>query len=88
MLIGTLLMFVNNVSVESVCNAGGLGFNGLDDKGNEKWDLAQGIDIVNFEFGLNVREQSIAWNKTTAAWIRRYLIVSKSLLTHYYCMWS
>jgi lysophospholipid acyltransferase 1/2 len=72
--------------VESVCNAGGLGFNGLDDKGNEKWDLAQGIDIINFEFGLNVREQSIAWNKTTAAWIRRVVYDRSNSVLASYCV--
>ena len=42
---------------ESICNASGLGFNGMDEKtGQAKWDLTNNIDIFKFEvsFCLNI----------------------------------
>jgi hypothetical protein len=56
--------------VESSCNAAGLGYSGLDDKGNEKWDLARNIDILSFELGTNARQVISPWNIRTIVWIR------------------
>jgi lysophospholipid acyltransferase 1/2 len=59
--------------VESSCNAAGLGYSGLDDKGNEKWDLARNIDILSFELGTNARQVISSWNIRTTIWIRRVI---------------
>ena len=65
--------------VESICNAGGLGFNGYDDKGNEQWDLVRGIDVYKLEFPTNARDVVLAWNICTTTWLRRLVL----LMTHY-----
>ena len=58
--------------VESASNVAGLGFNGFDEKGNEKWDLVTNIDIVKFEFG-SIRDRIITFNGLTANWLKRYM---------------
>ena len=58
--------------VESVSNVAGLGFNGFDEKGNEKWDLVTNIDIVKCEFG-SFHDRTVAFNSLTASWLRRYV---------------
>ena len=37
------------ILADAICNASGLGFNGYDEKGNAKWDIAQNVDILGFE---------------------------------------
>jgi len=38
-----------------VNNSCGLGFNGYDENGNEKWDLLYNVDIYNLEVSLTTR---------------------------------
>lgn len=56
---------------ELVNNAAGLGFNGYDDKGNEKWDLVNNVDIWKLETCGSIKLNIDSWNKTTAVWLRR-----------------
>lgn len=34
---------------DTICNAGGLGFNGFDANNKQKWDLLDPFDLTNFE---------------------------------------
>ena len=58
-------------TAESICNAGGLGFSGYDNEGKAVWDNAKNIDFKNFEFGVNPRVMTMAWNIKTVYWVRR-----------------
>lgn len=53
-----------------VCNASGLGFNGFDKFGREKWDLTSNVYIFDFEFSLSFRDALQAWNTQTMTWLR------------------
>lgn len=55
---------------EAVCNAAGLGFSGYAKSGAPKWDLVTNIDIIRFEFSLNLRESLETWNKSTQQWLK------------------
>lgn len=59
------------ITAESICNAGGLGFNGYDDSGKPQWDLVVGMNVKGTEIGVNGREQAASWNIFTAKWLRR-----------------
>lgn len=37
---------------DAICNNSGLGFNGYDKDGNDKWDLISNINVVSFEVEL------------------------------------
>lgn len=37
---------------DAICNNSGLGFNGYDQNGNDKWDLISNINVVSFEVRL------------------------------------
>jgi hypothetical protein len=63
--------YFSHLIVESISNAGGLGFNGYDEDKNAKWDLVQNVDVYKFELGTNIREQTLAWNITTQTWLKR-----------------
>lgn len=41
------------ILAEAVCNASGLGFNGFDEKGNAKWDLASNVNVIRVEVSSN-----------------------------------
>ncbi|XP_071451612.1 lysophospholipid acyltransferase 6 [Hetaerina americana] len=59
---------------DGICNASGLGFNGYDpETGKPRWDLISNVDILGFEFGLNIRSSIEAWNKGTTRWLRLVL---------------
>lgn len=58
-------------TVESICNAGGLGFNGFTKDGHENWDLMQMVDIVTIEYAESTRSVMLAWNIATRTWLRR-----------------
>ncbi|XP_019856612.1 PREDICTED: lysophospholipid acyltransferase 2-like isoform X2 [Amphimedon queenslandica] len=59
------------VLVESISNTGGLGFSGYSKDGVAKWDLVRCVDVLKFEFGKNIREQTLAWNIFTQTWLKR-----------------
>lgn len=43
------------ILAEAVCNASGMGFNGYDENGKAKWDLATNVDILSFEVNTNTQ---------------------------------
>ena len=57
-------------SSDAIINACGFGFNGYDQSGRPKWDLATNVDF-GFETSLNVREATQRWNKMTHLWLKR-----------------
>jgi len=65
------------------CNAAGFGFNGLDAKGNQKWDLVLNLDYLAVEMPWNFRSAMTGWNKATSNWLRRcvYERVPKNIAT-------
>lgn len=34
---------------DAICNNSGIGFNGYDENGEAKWDLASNVDVYGFE---------------------------------------
>lgn len=34
---------------DAICNNSGLGFNGYDERGNARWNLASNVDVYKFE---------------------------------------
>uniref|UniRef100_A0A8D8PMQ1 Lysophospholipid acyltransferase 1 n=1 Tax=Cacopsylla melanoneura TaxID=428564 RepID=A0A8D8PMQ1_9HEMI len=55
---------------DAICNNSGLGFNGLTETGEQKWDLISNVDIISFEMATNFRNSIDAWNKGTNRWLR------------------
>jgi hypothetical protein len=57
-----------------VCNLIGFGFSGpsSDGKRIDEWGRGDNVDIVGFELASNPRNLLAAWNKKTAAWLRRF----------------
>ncbi|VEU39390.1 unnamed protein product [Pseudo-nitzschia multistriata] len=50
------------------------GFDGYDEKGNEKgWETSNNIDIITFETAPGVSIMSRVWNKKTSLWLSRYV---------------
>lgn len=59
---------------EGACAVAGLSFNGLDEKGNPRWDRISMVDIVKFKWGTSVsREVTPAWNIPSQVWLKRYV---------------
>ncbi|XP_017764024.1 PREDICTED: membrane-bound O-acyltransferase domain-containing protein 2 isoform X1 [Eufriesea mexicana] len=55
---------------DAICNNSGIGFNGYDENGEAKWDLASNVDVYGFEMSLNLKESIEHWNKGTNRWLR------------------
>jgi len=58
---------------ESACIASGLGFNGYDGQGKERWDRMKNVFPVDVEWPENPRSVSGGWNSRVALWLRRYV---------------
>ncbi|XP_039300216.1 LOW QUALITY PROTEIN: lysophospholipid acyltransferase 2 [Nilaparvata lugens] len=58
------------VLADAICNLSGIGFNGYDSNGVAKWDLVSNVDILQFEFGVTLRDSIEHWNKGTNVWLR------------------
>ncbi|KAM8966947.1 membrane-bound glycerophospholipid O-acyltransferase 1 [Pelodytes ibericus] len=56
---------------DAVNNAAGYGFNGLDEKGNYRWDLISNLNIWNIETSTSFKMYIDNWNIQTAAWLKR-----------------
>lgn len=56
---------------DAINNAAGYGFNGLDEKGNPKWDLIYNLNIWNIEMASSFKMYVDNWNIQTAAWLKR-----------------
>ena len=51
----------------------GLGFTGLNAKGESQWNGAANVKIMQVEFAPNFRVLLEAWNMKTSAWLREYV---------------
>jgi lysophospholipid acyltransferase len=52
----------------------GIAFNGIDEKGNPKWDRMPMVDLITFKFGTNgTRDQTPSWNMPAQKWLKRYI---------------
>ena len=59
------------MTIESVSNLAGLGYNGHDEVYNTpKWDLVSNIAIYDYEFG-SYYERILLFNRLTALWLKR-----------------
>ncbi|XP_063306572.1 lysophospholipid acyltransferase 1 [Pelobates fuscus] len=59
------------VLADAVNNAAGYGFNGVDEKGNDRWDLITNLNIWNIEASTSFKMYIDNWNIQTAAWLKR-----------------
>jgi len=51
----------------------GFGYNGVDEKGNPKWNRVENIDFLTVEFGSSLKDIIGAWNQGTAYFLRVYV---------------
>ena len=59
------------MTIESVSNLAGLGYNGCDEVYNTpKWDLVSNISIYDYEFG-SYYKRILLFNRLTALWLKR-----------------
>ncbi|KOC59675.1 Lysophospholipid acyltransferase 2 [Habropoda laboriosa] len=58
------------IFADAICNNSGLGFSGIDEKGEAKWDLFSNVDVSGFEMSLSLRDSIEHWNKGTNRWLR------------------
>ncbi|CAK9809948.1 Lysophospholipid acyltransferase 6 [Anthophora quadrimaculata] len=58
------------IFADAICNNSGLGFSGIDEKGEAKWDLFSNVDVYGFEMSLSLRDSIDHWNKGTNRWLR------------------
>ncbi|KAL1115680.1 hypothetical protein AAG570_005970, partial [Ranatra chinensis] len=58
------------ILADGICNLSGIGFNGYESDGAPKWDLISNVDVLDFEFGLSLRDCIQHWNKGTNTWLR------------------
>lgn len=61
-----------NIS-EGACILSGLGFNGVNSKGQLKWDRVKNINIYDVELGQNIHDLLEAWNMNTNKWLKYYV---------------
>eukprot|EP00118_Oscarella_pearsei_P020784 m.228416 g.228416 ORF g.228416 m.228416 type:complete len:287 (+) comp40043_c0_seq54:5296-6156(+) len=76
---------------DGVANGAGLGFNGLDENSNEKWDLITNANALNAEFPISFKLLLDHWNIQTTKWLRRVcydrIKVQPVLLTNLLSAW-
>ncbi|XP_034285136.1 lysophospholipid acyltransferase 1 [Pantherophis guttatus] len=56
---------------DAINNAAGFGFNGVDEKGNYRWDLLSNLNIRNIEMATSFKMYLENWNIQTTAWLKR-----------------
>jgi lysophospholipid acyltransferase len=56
----------------------GLGFNGYDSSGNEKWDRLMNVDVLRIEFADTPRLLTTYWNFATANWLKNYVYLRQA----------
>ncbi|CAF3143433.1 unnamed protein product [Rotaria socialis] len=59
------------ILAEAINNAGGLGLNGVDDKGRPKWNLLTNIKPFQLETATSLKAILDLWNMQTVLWLRR-----------------
>lgn len=55
---------------DAICNNSGMGYNGRDENGNDRWDLISNVDPIKFELSLSLKDAISAWNIGTNRWLR------------------
>ncbi|CAI2174231.1 19062_t:CDS:2 [Funneliformis geosporum] len=60
---------------EGSCILSGLGFNGYDENGNEKWNRVSNVDIIAYETADNVKTLLESWNMNTNKWLKNYVYI-------------
>ncbi|XP_076287832.1 lysophospholipid acyltransferase 6 isoform X2 [Lasioglossum baleicum] len=73
---------------DAICNNSGIGYAGLDEKGQAKWDLFSNVDVYGFEMSLSLRDSIEHWNKGTNRWLRSlvYERVKRNKLVYTYAL--
>ncbi|KAM6453858.1 lysophospholipid acyltransferase 1 isoform 1-T2 [Liasis olivaceus] len=56
---------------DAINNAAGFGFNGVDEKGNYRWDLLSNLNIRNVEMATSFKMYLENWNIQTTVWLKR-----------------
>lgn len=51
----------------------GIGFSGVDSKGNPKWERANNAHIINLELAQNFKSITDSWNIRTDKWLKHYV---------------
>jgi lysophospholipid acyltransferase 1/2 len=55
---------------EAVNVSCGLGYNGVDERGQARWNLVDNADILKIELSTSQKQLLDSWNKTTISWLR------------------
>ncbi|KAI5803186.1 MBOAT, membrane-bound O-acyltransferase family-domain-containing protein [Geopyxis carbonaria] len=58
---------------DGACILSGLGYNGVDEKGNIKWDRVTNVNAWKLETAENSRAYLENWNMNTNKWLRNYV---------------
>ncbi|XP_046858597.1 lysophospholipid acyltransferase 2-like isoform X2 [Xenia sp. Carnegie-2017] len=58
---------------DGVINAAGMGFNGYDKNGEQRWDAFTNIKVKNIELATNARTILENWNICTEKWLKRII---------------
>ncbi|KAI5820052.1 MBOAT, membrane-bound O-acyltransferase family-domain-containing protein [Pyronema omphalodes] len=58
---------------EGACILAGLGYNGVDKNGVERWDRITNIDPIALETAQNTKAYLEAWNMNTNKWLKNYV---------------
>jgi len=56
---------------ESICNASGLGFSGVDEDHNPTWDKLKTLRPLQIEYATNIRGYVDCWNLTVNVWLKK-----------------
>ncbi|XP_057340051.1 lysophospholipid acyltransferase 6 isoform X1 [Microplitis mediator] len=55
---------------DAICNNSGMGYNGIGEDGNHRWDLIANVHPLKFELSSCLKDAISAWNIGTNRWLR------------------
>ncbi|KAJ2779003.1 Lysophospholipid acyltransferase [Coemansia interrupta] len=58
---------------EGACALAGLGYDGIDEKGEIRWTDISNVHIMSVEFGSSIKELIDSWNVGTNTWLRHHV---------------
>lgn len=58
---------------EGACILSGLGYNGLDEKKQPRWDRLTNVNPISLETAQNTRAYLESWNMNTNKWLKNYI---------------
>jgi len=67
------IFYMAFIFADTSCIASGLGYNGVDEKGNHLWDKIVGAYILDIELGSSPVEMFRAWNHQIHLWLKYYI---------------